>query len=432
MLSVLLVKIYYIIWLLLTPFIPLALVYRAAQGKEKINRINERIGFAKIKRPKNKLVWINAASIGELRSSIPLIKRLIKEDVSVLITTVTVTSAMHIQAILKEIANKNVIHQFSPIDHPLFIKVFINHWKPSLLILIESEIWPNTIIKSYEKCIPLILLQGRMSERSYKKWLIIKPVSKYIYSKFSLIVAQDLNNGNRYKILGGNNVISGINLKNGIAANHMNKKKEEKIIHMTNKRPILLFASTHDKIEDKAAIISHIEAKKYSAYLLTIIVPRHTKMIKNIISLAEDYKLKIKIRSKDQMPDNSTEIYIADTIGELGSFMQIADICFVGGSLSPKGGHNLIEPALEKCAIIYGPDVSNHENTSNILLKENAAIQINNINELKVEISKLIKDKEKIKTIANTAYMVINNIPDPSTILLNKIKPYLKGSGEQL
>ena len=432
MLSVLLVKIYYIIWLLLTPFIPLILIYRATLGKEKINRINERIGFAKIKRPKSKLVWINAASVGELRSTIPLIKRLIKEDVTVLITTVTVTSAMHMQAILKEIGNKNIIHQFSPIDHPLFIKVFINHWKPSLLILIESEIWPNTIIKSYEKYIPLILLQGRMSERSYKKWLIIKPVSKYIYNKFSLIVAQDLTNGNRYKILGGNNVISGINLKNGIAANHMNKQKEEKIVHMTNKRPILLFASTHDKIEDQAAIISHIEAKKYSADLLTIIVPRHTKMIKNIISLAEDYKLKIKIRSKDQMPDNSTEIYIADTIGELGSFMQIADICFVGGSLSTKGGHNLIEPALEKCAIIYGPDVSNHENTSNILLKENAAIQINNINELKVEISKLIKDKEKIKTMANTAYMVINNIPDPSTILLNKIKPYLKGSGEQL
>ncbi len=221
-----------------------------------------------------------------------------------------------------------------------------------------------------------------MSEKSYKKWLLINSLSQYLYNKFSLIVSQDLMNGNRYKALGGSNVMSGINLKNGITANHMDHKEEEEIIALTNKRPILLFASIHDKIEDQAAIASHIEAKKNNADLLTIIVPRHTKMIKNLISLVDIYKLKTKIRSKKQEPDCNTEIYIADTIGELGSFMKISDICFVGGSLSPKGGHNLIEPALEKCAIIYGPDVSNHANTSEILLKENAAIQINNINEL--------------------------------------------------
>jgi len=429
-LAVLLLKIYYIIWLLLTPFIPLVLVYRAIHGKEKFNRINERIGVAKIKRSKGKLIWINAASVGELRSSIPLIKRLIEEDLKILITTVTVTSAIHIKAIIKDIGNKNIIHQFSPIDHPLFINLFINHWKPSLLLLIESEIWPHAIIKSFNKKIPLILLQGRMSEKSYKKWLLINSLSQYLYNKFSLIVSQDLMNGNRYKALGGSNVMSGINLKNGITANHMDHKEEEEIITLTNKRPILLFASIHDKIEDQAAIISHIEAKKYDADLLTIIVPRHTKMIKNIMSLVNTYKLKTKIRSKRQVPDYNTEIYIADTIGELGSFMQIADICFVGGSLSPKGGHNLIEPALEKCAIIYGPDVSNHENTSEILLKENAAIQINNINELKIEISKLMNNKKEIKKMVDKAYNVINNIPDPSYILLNQIKPYLKGHGE--
>jgi len=429
-LAVLLVKIYYIIWLILTPFIPLVLIYRAIQGKEKFNRINERIGIAKIKRPKGKLVWINAASVGELRSTIPLIKRLIEEDLKILITTVTVTSAIHIKTIIKDIGNKNIIHQFSPIDHPLFIKFFINHWNPSLILLIESEIWPHAIIKSFNKKIPLILLQGRMSEKSYKKWLLINSLSQYLYNKFSLIVSQDLMNGNRYKALGGSNVMSGINLKNGITANHMDHKEEEEIITLTNKRPILLFASIHDKIEDQAAIISHIEAKKYDADLLTIIVPRHTKMIKNIMSLVNTYKLKTKIRSKRQVPDYNTEIYIADTIGELGSFMQIADICFVGGSLSPKGGHNLIEPALEKCAIIYGPDVSNHENTSEILLKENAAIQINNINELKIEISKLMNNKKEIKKMVDKAYNVINNIPDPSYILLNQIKPYLKGHGE--
>ena len=276
------------------------------------------------------------------------------------------------------------------------------------------------------KKIPVILLQGRMSEKSYKKWLFINALSKYLYNKFSLIVSQDFKNGRRYKMLGGKNIISDINLKNAVAANHMDKKEEEKIELIVGKRQVLLFASVHDNIEDQAAIFSHIKAKKYNIDLLTIIAPRHPKMIQNLISLANTNKLKTKIRSHNQSPDYNTEIYIADTIGELGSFMKIADICFVGGSLSNKGGHNLIEPAIEKCAIIYGPDVSNHTNTSEMLLKENAAIQINNIDELNNEINKLMKNKEKIKKMADTAYKVITNIPSPSSILLNILKPYLK------
>ena len=426
MLAVLLVKIYFLIWLILTPFLPFIFIYRIIKGKEKFSRINERIGFPKTTKPKGNLIWINAASVGELRSTIPLIKGLLKQDLKILITTVTVTSAIHIRTIIKDINNKNIIHQFTPIDHPLCIKNFIDHWKPNSLILIESEIWPHLIMRSYMKKIPVILLQGRMSEKSYKKWLFINALSKYLYNKFSLIVSQDFKNGSRYKMLGGKNIISNINLKNAVTANHMQKKEEEKIELIVGKRQILLFASIHDNIEDQAAIFSHIKAKKIDIGLLTIIVPRHPKMIQNLISLANTYKLKTKIRSHNQSPDYNTEIYIADTIGELGSFMKIADICFVGGSLSNKGGHNLIEPAIEKCAIIYGPDVSNHTNTSEMLLKENAAIQINNIDELNNEINRLMKNKEKIKKMADTAHKIITNIPSPSSILLNKLQPYLK------
>jgi len=425
-LAVLLVKIYFLLWLLLTPFLPFIFIYRIIKGKEKFSRINERIGFPKITKPKGNLIWINAASVGELRSAIPLIKGLLKQDLKILITTVTVTSAVHIRTIIKDINNKNIIHQFTPIDHPLSIKIFINHWKPNSLILIESEIWPHLIMRSYMKKIPVILLQGRMSEKSYKKWLFIKTLSKYLYNKFSLIVSQDFKNGNRYKMLGGKNIIPNINLKNAVTANHMQKKEEKKIELIVRKRQVLLFASIHDNIEDQAAIFSHIKAKEYDIGLLTIIVPRHPKMIQNLISLTNTYKLKTKIRSHNQSPDYNTEIYIADTIGELGSFMKIADICFVGGSLSNKGGHNLIEPAIEKCAIIYGPDVSNHINTSEMLLKENAAIQINNIDELNNEINRLMKNKEKIKKMADTAHKIITNIPNPTSILLNKLKPYLK------
>ena len=162
----------------------------------------------------------------------------------------------------------------------------------------------------------------------------------------------------------------------------MDKIKEESIISSIDNRKVLLFASIHNDIENEAAITSHLEAKKYTRDLLTIIVPRHPKMSDQILSLCKKYSLDTKIRSYKQSIDHKTDIYIADTIGELGSFYRITDICFIGGTLSAKGGHNLIEPAMERCAIIYGPDVSNHQDISDILIKNNAAIQIKNITEL--------------------------------------------------
>ena len=419
-------KIYYLIWILLTPFLPLILIYRVIKGKEKLNRLNERVGISNIKTPKEKLVWINAVSVGELRSTIPLMEDLIKYDLKILITSVTITSAEHVKTIIKNIKSKNVIHQFTPIDHPISIKKFINHWQPNSIIMIESEIWPNIIQISYKKMIPLILLQGRMSEKSYKKWLFFTSLSEYLYKKFSLIVSQDDKNAKRYKKLGGKNILAGINLKNSIPAPYMNNKEEKLLTSLLIKRQVILFASIHDDIEDEAAISSHISAKKHDINLITIIVPRHPKLLQNLISLTIKYKLKTKIRSQGQSIDKDTDIYIADTIGELGSFLKIANICFVGGSLSYKGGHNLAEPAFEKCAIIYGPDVSNHQKTSDILIKGKAAIQINNINELNNKITNLIKDKKKINVMAENAYKIINSIPSPNTVLLNKLKPFLK------
>ena len=426
MLAVLLIKIYYLIWILLTPFLPLILIYRVIKGKEKLNRLNERVGIPYIKKPKEKLVWINAVSVGELRSTILLIEGLIEYDLKILITSVTITSAEHVKNIIKDINSKNIIHQFTPIDHPISLNNFINHWQPSCIIMIESEIWPNLIQISYSKMIPLILLQGRMSEKSYKKWLFLKSLSKSLFKKFSLIISQDDKNAKRYKKLGGKNILAGINLKNSISAPYMNNREEKLLTSLLIERQVILFASIHENIEDEAAITSHISAKKHNINLITIIVPRHPKLIQNLISLTIKYKLKAKIRSHNQSIDKDTDIYIADTIGELGSFLKIANICFVGGSLSNKGGHNLAEPAFEKCAIIYGPDVSNHQKTSDILIKGNAAIQINNINELNNEIINLIKDKKKINIMAENAYRVINNIPSPNSILLDKLKPFLK------
>ena len=426
MLAVLLNGIYFLLWFIITPIIPLIFLYRILIGKESYKRINERFGYPLIKRPKKNLIWINAVSLGELRSTIPLIKILLKQNYNILVTTVTITSASHVKTIIKKIDNKNIIHQFSPIDHPLSNKIFLNHWNPCCLILIESEIWPNLINISYKKRIPLILLQGRITEKSYKRWLYVKFLSVLIFNKFCLIITQDIINGQRFEKLGATNVKKGINLKNAVPAPFMDKIKEKSLISNINNRKVLLFASIHNNIENEAAITSHIKVKKYTKNLLTIIVPRHPEMADQILSLSKKYDLDTKIRSYDQHINNSTDIYIADTIGELGSFFKIADICFMGGTLSNKGGHNLIEPAIEKCAIIYGPDVSNHQDISDILIKNNAAIQIKNIKELYTEIIKLYQNEENIKKFSDLAYNITNKLGNPSSIILNELEPYLK------
>ena len=426
MLAVLLNGIYFLLWFIITPIIPLIFLYRILIGKESYKRINERFGYPLIKRPKKNLIWINAVSLGELRSTIPLIKILLKQNYNILVTTVTTTSASHVKTIIKKIDSKNIIHQFSPIDHPLSNKIFLNHWNPCCLILIESEIWPNLINISYKKRIPLVLLQGRITERSYKRWLYVKSLSALIFNKFCLIIAQDIINGQRFEKLGATNVKKGINLKNAVPAPFMDKIKEKSLISNINNRKVLLFASIHNNIENEAAITAHIKVKKYAKNLLTIIVPRHPEMADQILSLSKKYDLDTKIRSYDQHINNSTDIYIADTIGELGSFFKIADICFMGGTLSNKGGHNLIEPAIEKCAIIYGPDVSNHQDISDILIKNNAAIQIKNIKELYTEIIKLYQNEENIKKFSDLAYNITNKLGNPSSIILNELKPYLK------
>ena len=426
MLELLLTKFYYFIWILLTPFIPLITIYRILNRKEEVHKITEKFGLSNYKRPKGNLIWINAASLGEARSAIPLIKEILKYDVKILFTTVTITSAKHIKSILEDINNKNIIHQYSPIDHPFVLWLFYKNWKPNSVILVESEIWPNIIIKSFKNNIPIILIQGRMSSKSYKKWHIFKKFSENLFTKLSLVIAQDNQNSERYKKLGAKNILPAINLKNKLNAPKMPNNKEKDIIKSINNKLVLLFASIHEDIEDEATILTHMKAKEIYPKLITIVVPRHPNNIKNLLNLSKTKNLNVIVRSSLNLPNASTDIYIVDTIGELGSFYKISSICFIGGSLSNKGGHNLIEPALEKCAIIFGPDVSNQKSTSKILLDNKCAIQINSLDELENTIIDLISNKEKINYLANKAYEIIEEIPSPANTLMDKIKPILK------
>ena len=426
MFGLLLAKFYYIIWIFITPLLPFIYFYRLILKKEELNKIKEKFGFNSNKYKNSNLIWINAASLGEARSAIPLIKELLTYNVKILFTTVTVTSAKHVRSILKDINSDNICHQYAPIDHPIVINIFLNNWKPKSIIFIESEIWPNIIIKSHYRKIPLILIQGRMSLNTYKKWIVLKSFAKYIFQKFNLIIAQDNKNYMRYKNIGAVNIANEINLKNSVNAPKMSYSKKSSLTKNINKKFIIVFASIHDNIEEEAAILSHKKLKKIKHNLLTIIVPRYPQKISNILKLGVKNNLNINLRSSKKPSKTITDIYVADTIGELGTFYEIADICFIGGSLAQKGGHNLIEPAFEKCAIIFGPDVSNHISTAEILLNNQAAIQIKNTNELIAELTSLCKNNNEVNKLKNKAFKLVKDMPSPVKEILDIIKPILK------
>ena len=416
------IKIYSLIWIILTPLIPLFFLWRVLFKKEDIFRLNERIGVSLKKKPKGRLIWINAVSVGEIRSIIPLAEKLSK-NYFVLITSVTSTSAEHIKNIISK--NKNIIHQFSPVDHPISINLFFKHWKPDLSIFVESEIWPHMILKSFKRKIPLVLIQARISNKTFMRWRYVLSLSNYLFKKFNIIITQDMESKNKFLDLGAKNIIGEINLKNRARAPRASLKKEKDLLNAIHSRPVLLFASIHDEIEENASIVSHCEASKHTRELLTIVIPRHPKKTKNIMNKAVMNNLNFELRSTKKLPSDETNIYIADTIGEIGTFFSLSDICFIGGSLSNKGGHNLIEPALEKCSIIFGPDITNHKKSSEILIKANAAIQIKNVEELKKNICDLIIHKSKRKRLSIAAKNALQNIPDPNYKILELLDPIL-------
>ena len=417
-----LLRIYSIIWILFSPLLPFILLARVLFQKEVLNRLNERLGLPLRKRPKGKLIWINAVSVGEVRSILPLAKELTKKNIFILLTSVTTTSAKHVE---KLVINKNFLHQFSPLDHPICANLFLKRWKPDLSIFVESEIWPNLIHYNSKRNIPIILVQARISEKTFKRWKYISSLAKFIFKKFDLIITQDYESKNKFIKLGGKNIIENINLKSLSQAPKADDKSEKELLISFNSRPLLLFASIHEGIEEVASIVSHLKASKIVKNLLTIIVPRHPLKITTLIKLAEKEKLNYEIRSQKRLPKSTTEIYIADTIGEIGTFFSNSDLCFIGGSLSNKGGHNLIEPALEKCSIIYGPDVANHKSISKTLIESEGAIQIQNEEELYKKICYLFIHKEERKQLAATAYRVAKNMPNPTIKVLKKIEPLL-------
>ena len=417
-----LLLIYKILSVIFLPIIIIIIIFRIFQNKEINNRIKERFAFSSKKRPEGKLIWINASSIGEYLATLSLIKKIrkIKPKTKILITTNTKTSAL----LAQKITDKNIVHQFTPQDNPFVIKKFLNYWKPSLVLWMESEFWPIILNETKNYRIEIILLNGRMSDKSFKNWNYFKFFFKEIISNFSLILTMSKIDQRNFKKLGAKNVnfIGNLKFSNGsLPYNKLLEKKARKIIF---NRSVWLAASTHYGEEVFATNI-HLKLKERLNLknLLTIIVPRN---IKRTAKIKKEIKLYVpsteQFQSKSITPN--TEIIIDSSIGQLEMWYRNVKTVFLGKSYPPKGGQNPIEPARNGCAIISGK-MSNFQEIENEMLRNKCLIRANNSSEFYSIIEDCIKENNYTKKIRINAKKYVKSKSFVLDKTVETIKKYL-------
>ena len=380
---------------------------RLLMGKEDPERLEERLGISLAERPTGNLIWFHAASVGESLSLVELIKRISSSqpDYNFLITTGTITSA---KLILSRLPS-NAVHQYIPVDTPKAVEKFLDRWRPSLAIWTESEFWPNLISFTAARDIPMILINARISEKSYRRWRFFKKSLKNLIEKFNYSLIQDEKTVKYFSKIGisSNNFELTGTLKEGSAALPHSETEQVEISKQILNRPVWLAASTHEG-EEKLIAAAHRHASKASQGLLLIIVPRHPERGLEIASILAKENFKICLRSKKDKISSDTQIYIADTLGELGLWYRIAPVSFVGGSFVPIGGHNPFEPAALGSAILHGPYVENFKEIYNRLNVAGAAVKIEEASELGVKLIETLSPENAAK-LAQSAWEVSSN-----------------------
>lgn len=336
----------------LGPLLPLLLARRMRSGKEDTRRLGERLGIASIARPPGPLVWIHGASVGEALSVLTLIARLrrARADLNVLVTTGTVTSAR----LMEERLPEGALHQFAVLDHPDYTARFLDHWKPDLAVWIESEFWPNMIVAAHERGIPLALVNARITEKSFRGWRRFPALIADLLGRFSVVFAQDKASAARLAALGARGVIAPGNLKHDAEALGAHEADLAALRAAIGARPLWLAGNTHDG-EEKIAADVHARLARQRPDLLTFIVPRHPARGAAIAAELRRRGFAVARRTEGEAIESATQIYLADTLGELGIFYRLAGIVFIGGTLSDTGGHNPFEPARLGAALIAGP-----------------------------------------------------------------------------
>ena len=399
------------------PFAPIYLHFRKIRKKEDSIRYKEKLAKINIERGEGFLIWFHVASVGEAMSILPLIDGCIKEKKinRILITSITLSSAKILEKRFNNYPKIN--HQFLPLDIISLINKFLDHWKPNLSIFIDSEIWPNLILKINEKKIPLLLVNARITKKSFDRWKLVMGFAKKIFGKFDLCIASNNESENFLKILGSKNIKNYGNLKFSNIKNDI-KKLDLNFLNKIKNRKVWCAASTHPS-EEIICAEAHLKIKKNYNNILTIIIPRHIDRVKTIKEELSKFNINVLLVTELNNFDDKTDILLVNSYGEALKFYDISKYVFLGKSLVQSlikdSGQNPIEPARLGCKILHGPYVSNFSETYNYLKKLGITKEVNDSNKLSLSlIEELQKDKPKNHEIAlkieNYGQNILNNV----------------------
>ena len=387
-------------------FSPIIILIRLLKKKEDPIRFKEKFGFFSKKKPKGKLVWFHGASVGEILSAVPLIQQLEKNKntTKILVTSNTLSSSK----VISSLKLKKTIHQFFPIDNSYLVNKFLKYWSPSIAIFIDSEIWPNMLTKINIKSIPLILLNGRINKKSFKKWKRISLTAKSLFNKFDLCLPSSAESKKHLELLNAKNIKYIGNLKfteSEIKKDNSNKNLKK----FFSTKKVWCASSTHNNEEEVAARV-HLKLKKKNKNILTVIIPRHISRTAEIADKLKRLNLKVHIHSTSGKIAKNTDIYLVDIYGKTKMFFSICKIVFLGGSLIKHGGQNPLEAARFGCQILHGPNIWNFNEIYNLLNEFKVSYKVGNTKQIAREISMIFIKKNNTKNIKYKLNSLSNRI----------------------
>jgi 3-deoxy-D-manno-octulosonic-acid transferase len=405
------------------PLIGIALRRRARLAKEDPVRLPERFGLPSAPRPEGPLVWLHGASVGEALAVVPLLEALLatRSTLQALVTTGTVSSAR----LMADRLPARARHQFAPVDRPAAWRSFLDHWRPQLALLVESELWPNLILESRRRGVAMALINGRMSARSQRRWARLPGVAADLLGGFELCLAQSAADRERLSALGARQVRAIGNLKASAPPLPAAGAALTELVTAIGGRPIWLAASTHPG-EDRALLEVHRQLSARLPALLTIIVPRHPERGAALAAWLAGQGVAVARRSRREAPGPDCAVYLADTLGELGLFYRLAQVAFVGKSLVPEGGQNPLEAARLGCPVLFGPHMDNFEELAGSLLRAGGAQQVANARELAAAVALLLEDRPARTRMAERARLAAKSEAGALSSTLTALAPLLE------
>ncbi len=387
-------------------FSPIILILRLMKKKEDPNRFKEKLGFFSKKKKSGNLIWFHGASVGEIQSVLPLIEKFEKNKNinQILITSNTVSSSN----IIKKFRFRKTIHQFFPIDCNFISEKFINYWKPSKVFFIDSEIWPNTVNNLYNKKIPMILLNGRITKKTLQRWLILQNFAKSLFSKFKICLSSSLESKRYLRKLGAQNIKFFGNIK-FCQSESVSPTLDKNLKNFIKSKNSWCASSTHYN-EEKICGQTHLYLNKKYKNFLTIIIPRHINRVDTIKKELENLKLKVHVDEPKKKISPKTDVYLVNSYGKTKLFYKECNNVFLGGSMINRGGQNPLEAVRYGCNIFHGPNVSNFKEIYRFLKSKNLSKKVNNYKNLANLLDLTFKNKTQPKKIKKNLYLIGKNI----------------------